>query len=254
MGIKTGISYVHGTWNCWQGCQKVSEGCRNCYMYREKLRYGQYPAEVVRSRDRTFFAPRWWKLHDGARIMVCSWSDFFHIDADKWRPEAWKIIKELPQYNFLIPTKRPEHIVASLPADWGSGYPNVWLGVSVENQETFKERVPILMDAPAKLRWLSVEPMLGPLSIWDAGAYAGTYIDWVVIGGESGPHCRPMENEWALNVVEECKIAMIPAYAKQLGGWPNTRHRLEELPAGLRVREYPSSKDWPVSLTKGSPD
>jgi protein gp37 len=258
MGSKTGISWTDATWNPWQGCTKVSAGCQNCYMYREKEQYGQDPFKVVRSSPATFNAPLKWartgKLPEGSRIFVCSWSDFFHKDADPWRAEAWEIIRQLPQYSFLIPTKRIEHVI---PADL-DGLKNIWLGASVENQETADKRIPILLSMPAqiKVRWLSVEPMLEKMELGyylcgcpevDHIDYSGypewcqtTYpIDWCVVGGESGSGCRPMEIEWARDLLRQCQQAHTPYFLKQLGGWPNTRHELSDFPEDLRIREFP---------------
>jgi protein gp37 len=274
MGSKTGISWTDATWNPWQGCTKVSDGCKNCYMYREKTRYGQDPFKVVRSAPATFNAPLKWartgKLPEGSRIFVCSWSDFFHKDADAWRDEAWEIMTQLPYYKFLIPTKRPERILPNLPNFWfaprdvGGGYlGNIWLGVSVENQKTADERIPILMKVPAAVHWLSLEPLLGPVDLrhihgdhvmfdilggsrFDFGddgfgvaAPMMFRIDWTVVGGESGPNFRSMELGWAKDIVMDCKHKSIPVFVKQLGGWPDTRHELEDFPEDLRVREFP---------------
>lgn len=237
MGSKTGISWTNATWNPWQGCMKVSEGCKNCYMYREKKQYGQDPMTVVRSKPNTFNAPLRWarngELPDGARIFVCSWSDFFHKDADEWRAEACEIIRSLPQYNFLIPTKRIERVSDI----YWPRLSNIWLGVSVENQETANQRIPLLRDAPATIKWISAEPLLG--SIFFGIMNLQEAIDWVVVGGESGPGCRPMETEWARQIIHDCREAGVAVFIKQLGGWPDTRHELSGFPEDLRIREFP---------------
>src|SRR3990167_11527130 len=110
MSDKTHINWTEATWNPWHGCIKVSPGCKNCYMYREKNRYGQDPAVVVRSKPATFNAPLKWK--EPARVFTCSWSDFFIKQADPWRDEAWDIIYQTPHLTYLILTKRPERIEA----------------------------------------------------------------------------------------------------------------------------------------------
>lgn len=247
MGSKTGISWTDATWNPWQGCTKVSDGCKNCYMYREKERYGQDPFTVVRSKLATFNAPLNWgrsgKVPYGSRIFVCSWSDFFHEDADLWRDEAWEIMENSPQYNFLIPTKRIERVSKVCPSDWlqGDALENVWLGISVENQETYNKRLPMLLKIHASVKWLSVEPMLGPINFSepDCQTYAQDRINWVVFGGESGPNCRTMDIDWLRNGVNQCKAANVPVFVKQLGGWPNTYHELSDFPEDLRIREFP---------------
>jgi protein gp37 len=241
MGSKTGISWTDATWNPWQGCTKVSDGCKNCYMYREKERYGQDPFKVVRSKPATFNAPHNWernlKVPEGSKVFVCSWSDFFHPAADAWRGEAWQIIQDSPNFDFLIPTKRPERIAKCLPVNWHDGYHNVWLGVSAEDQETFNVRTALLDEIPAAVKWVSAEPLLGKISMSHYFLRKG--LDWVVIGGESGPNCRPMNIEWAQTITHDCKFMGIKVFVKQLGGWPNTRHELADFPEDLQVREFP---------------
>jgi protein gp37 len=145
MGETTGIAWADRTWNPWHGCLKVSPGCKLCYMYREKKQYGQNPMLVQRSKTK-FNEPLKW---NSGRVFTCSWSDFFIEEADAWRPEAWEIIRKTPQLTYQILTKRPERIAAHLPADWGDGYSNVWLGVSVESQKYANERIPLLLKTPA---------------------------------------------------------------------------------------------------------
>lgn len=247
MGKTTGISWTDATWNPWQGCTKVSQGCKNCYMFRDKKRYGQDPNTVVRSKPATFNAPLKWDLPERSRIFVCSWSDFFHEDADAWRDEAYQIIYKLPQYDFLIPTKRIERFEKCLPyftdPDPIKFPDNVWLGVSVENQKMADKRIPILAKIPASVRWISAEPLLEPINILgnllDGWHKACPKINWVVVGGESGSGCRTMNTEWARYLVNDCKAAGTPVFVKQLGGWPDTRSKLEDLPEDLRIREFP---------------
>src|ERR1700761_9152752 len=117
MGETTGIQWTNKSWNPWQGCRKVSAGCKFCYMFREKEKYGQNGSRIVRSKT-TFTAPLKWK--DPSLVFTCSWSDFFIEEADEWRQEAWDIIKATPHLTYQILTKRPERIGMCLPADWGN--------------------------------------------------------------------------------------------------------------------------------------
>ncbi len=157
MGITRGISWTDATWNPWRGCKKVSAGCKNCYMFRDAERYGKDPNQIVRSRT-TFEDPLKWPT--GRKVFVCSWSDFCLREADPWRADAWEVMRRSPQHTFQICTKRPERLPACLPHDWGDGWPNVWLGVTAENQEMAVKRIPVLAQIPARVRWVSVEPML----------------------------------------------------------------------------------------------
>lgn len=238
MGEKTGIEYCDGTWNPWQGCHKVSEGCRNCYMYREKSRFGQDPYVVVRSKDATFNAPLKWK---NQRVFVCSWSDFFVKEADAWRDEAWEVMRRAETNTFLLLTKRPERIRKCLPRDWMNienwkdlGWENVWMGISVEDQVQADIRVPQLREVIARHRWISAEPLLEKIII----PYIGS-VYWVVVGGESGPDCRPFDVEWARVLLAQARSYRIPFFMKQLGGWPDKRDKLSDFPEDLRVREWP---------------
>jgi protein gp37 len=278
MGDSTKIEWTEATWNPWHGCHKVSAGCKNCYMFREKKAYGQDPNAVVRSKT-TFNAPlKWVKAGKAPRYcFTCSWSDFFIEEADSWRSEAWEIIRATPQITYQILTKRPERIAAGLPGDWGEGYPNVWLGVSCENQEAADKRIPLLLCTPAAIRFISAEPLLGPINLHEIelpseynisinvpgwvsaleknheGRYysAPASLDWVIVGGESGPGARPFSIDWANAIVEQCRAANVPVFVKQLGahviqGGERRIKRdkkggdMHEWPHEIRVREMPA--------------
>lgn len=213
MSETTGIGWTEATWNPWHGCTKVSPGCAHCYMYREKKRYGQDPAQVVRSKT-TFASPLQWK--EPRRIFTCSWSDFFHEAADPWRAEAWDIIQRTPQHTYQILTKRPERIREHLPSDWGAGWPNVWLGVSIENQR-WMTRLEELAAIPAARRFVSAEPLLGALAFDEVFTprQLGDLLHWVIVGGESGKDRRTMDVEWLRSIVDQCDEAGIAAYVKQ---------------------------------------
>lgn len=256
MGESTAIEWTDATWNPWRGCDKVSPGCAHCYMFRDQRRYGKDPETVVRAADPTFTAPFSVKWRGKAlqiemdeerrmRVFTCSWSDFFHPAADGlWRTQAWALIRQLPQYDFQILTKRPERIAGHLPDDWGDGYPNVWLGVSIENRR-FVHRADLLREVPAAVRFISAEPLLGPLlceltgrepfdGCDDCGAAGPEYelagrlycercserhsldltrIDWLIVGGESGPGHRPMHPQWVRDLRDACDPG---------GGWEPT--------------------------------
>jgi protein gp37 len=215
MAENTAIAWTDHTWNPWQGCHKVSPACDNCYMYREKKRYGQDPAKIIRSSNRTFTMPYRLDPHAPAKIFVCSWSDFFLPEADEWRGQAWEIIRSSPPgLVYQILTKRPENIMARLPLNWGKGWPNVWLGVTAENRPTWDERVSLLQPIPAAIHFVSYEPALGPLGDIDL-----TGIDWIICGGESGPKARPMHPDWARSIRDQCQEAGVPFFFKQWGEW-----------------------------------
>lgn len=226
MGEKTGIAWTERTWNPWTGCTKVSPGCAHCYMYRDKTRYGQNPEVVQRSKT-SFTAPLRWK--EPALVFTCSWSDWFHESADAWRAEAWDIIRRTPHLTFQILTKRPERVAGHLPSDWGNGYPNVWLGVSIENQR-FALRASQLAKIPAVVRFISAEPLLGSVSLSEPlsppfpeceEVRLIEAFDWVICGGESGINARPMDLDWARSLRDQCAHYGVAFFLKQLGGHPD---------------------------------
>lgn len=171
MGEQSKIEWTDATWNPWQGCTKVSPACDHCYMFRDLGRYGKDPTVVFRSKPPTFNLPIRSRrggehiLEAGKKVFTCSWSDWFHKAADAWRPEAWEIVRQRSDLTFQIVTKRVERIVDHLPADWGNGYPNVWLIATVENQEFADKRLPILLEIPSAVHGASIEPMLGPIDL-----------------------------------------------------------------------------------------
>ena len=237
MGRRTDIGWCEATWNPWQGCHKVSLGCKRCYMFEQKRKFGQDPTLVKRSAPPTFRAPLGWP--DPLHIFACSWSDWFIEDADEWRPEAWEIIRATARHQYLLLTKRPENIASRLPSDWGQGWPNVWLGISAEDQRRADERIPPLLATSAALRFLSLEPLLSPIDLLGGGfGQSVTGIGLVIVGGESGPNARPMEIDWLARIVKQCRDAGIPAFVKQASGlWPG---RQGEIPDELwAIQEIP---------------
>lgn len=226
MGERTGIEWADATWNAWQGCTKVSPGCAHCYAeWHIEHRFKRRFETVRRSAPATFNLPLMLARNTVApvsgppfKIFVCSLSDFFHPAADEWRREAWLIIKQTPQFVYQILTKRPERIEACLPTDWGpKGWPNVWLGTSVESQE-YVHRAFTLGKIQAAQRFLSCEPLLGPLDLGPVFRFKFDPITWVIVGGESGPHARKMDPDWVRSIRDQCDYYGIPLFFKQWGG------------------------------------
>jgi len=236
MAENSAIEWTQHTWNPWQGCHKVSAGCDNCYMYRDKKRYGQDPTTVIRSSKGTFNMPL--KLKEPANIFVCSWSDFFIEDADEWRSEAWEIIKKTPHLTYQLLTKRPQNIAGRLPADWGNGYPHVWLGVTAENQEQYDKRRQILHQIPALLKFISVEPMLGLINLDLVGGPGDP--DMVICGTESGPDRRKTDIDWIRNLRDQCVVSGTPFFLKQM----EVNGKLVKMPEldGVVWRQYPEER------------
>jgi protein gp37 len=214
MSAKTNISWTSRTQNFWMGCTKISTGCARCYMYADMKRYGRDPTKVTRTSVQTWNQILKWQKDAAAKgvnemVFTCSWSDFFIEDADAWRPEAWELIKKCPNLIFQILTKRPELIKKRLPPDWGDGYPNVALGVSVENKR-YLWRMNKLRKIPAALRFISAEPLLGPLTGLNLDGFG-----WIIVGAETGPKHRPMKAIWAIRILQACREKNIPFFYKQ---------------------------------------
>lgn len=258
MAEKSTIQWTDATWNIARGCTKVDEDCKYCYMYRESLDSTRYnPLEVKRTKT-VFTLPL--KLKVPSKIFTSSLTDFFHEDCDSFRDEAWDIIRKCPQHTFQILTKRPERITAHLPADWGEGWKNVWLGTSVGSQESIHRMVE-LSKVTSRTIFLSLEPLHGEIELSKAMLYVDVIkesfhvlpaFDWVIVGGESGNEngkykYRPCKIEWIEKIVSECKKNTIPVFVKQLGTHLSKqmglkdRHGgdIEEFPKHLQIREFP---------------
>lgn len=204
MGEKTDIGWTEKTWNPWHGCHKISPGCKNCYMFREKRQYGQDPNVVVRSKT-TFRAPLKWT--EPADVFTCSWSDWLIEEADPWRDEAYDIIRATPHLTYQLLTKRIDRglvVPARLPR-----LPNVAVGVSVESRP-YLSRIDMLRDVDAPLRFVSLEPLLEDLGDFDLAG-----IGWGIVGGESGINRRPNEVVWIERVVLVFEEQGVPLFVKQ---------------------------------------
>lgn len=230
MGQTSAIEWTNATWNPWMGCTKVSPGCARCYMFREQRQYGNDP-EVVRKSKTKFRDPLKWT--EPRLIFTCSWSDWFHETADAWRDEAWEIIRQTPQHTYQILTKRSGRMHRHLPwAAFDDPWPNVWLGVSIETQnQSFRARQ--LRAVPATVRFISAEPLLGPLALDLTG------IHWLIAGGESGPGWRPMEMDWVRSLRAQCREQGTAFFMKQDSG-PRSGMR-GRVPDDLWLKEMPNA-------------
>jgi protein gp37 len=183
-------------------------------MFREMKRWNMDPTWIRRSKGKTFNGPLKWEPDF---VFTCSWSDFFLQEADRWRDEAWEVIRQTPFHIYQVLTKRPENILDRLPEDWGDGWEHVWLGVSVETEQ-WLHRIDTLAQVPARLRFVSYEPALGEVSFEKYLADRLEPIQWIVSGGESGAHCRKAQLDWFRKVRDECLAYNVPFFHKQHGG------------------------------------
>ena len=211
MGKKSGIEWTDSSWSPWRGCTKVSAGCAHCYAERRAKRVGEDFNTIVRSKT-TFEDPLKWK--DPRRIFVGHLSDFAHETVPlSWIDEVWEIIHRADHHTYMILTKRPHELKMILPDNWGDGWPQVWLGVTVENDDAMW-RLVTLEEIPAVVRFVRAEPLLGQVDFY---SFSPT-LDWVIVGGESGPSFRIMKEEWATDIRDQCIAAGIPFFFKQWSG------------------------------------
>ena len=262
MGDKTEISWTTHTHNPWWGCVRVSPACRHCYADDQAKRYGHQvwrkngPRRML--SDANWAKPLKWnrdaeRAGVPAKVFCASMADVFedHPDVAEPRKRLWDLIENTPWLQWQLLTKRPENVTGMVP--WGNDWPSwVWLGTSVENQRFADQRIPILASIPAKVRFLSCEPLLGAV---DLGGHKAS-INWLIIGGESGGlKVRETELEWAESLVRQARDAGIAPFVKQLGSaWArdmvvNGRSLyargdrkasdMQWWPRELRVREFP---------------
>lgn len=259
MGDKSGIEWTDATWNPVTGCTKVSPGCDHCYAERVTERFQGKGAfdKVVLHEDRIGLPLRWRKPR---KVFVNSMSDLFHDDVpDGFIAKVFAVMATAYNHTFQVLTKRHGRMRSLLNSaefvdlfdreycaipDWANSWPdgeyapghfhlahgpleNVWLGVSVENQQWADIRIPALLDTPAAVRFLSCEPLLGPVDLArsiNVNPFAAYHfqpggIDWVIVGGESGPGARPMHPDWVRSLRAQCNASGVPFLFKQWGEW-----------------------------------
>lgn len=232
MGQNSKIEWTHHTFNPWWGCEKVSPACKHCYAqsWAQRLALNLWGGD---NTPRRFFSDSHWQdplkwnreaaaAGERRRVFCASMSDVFEDrrDLDAPRARLWKLIEATPWLDWLLLSKRAETISRLVP--WGLNWPaNVWIGTTVENQEYASLRVPILTEIPAAVRFVSCEPLLGPLDLrpWLATDARPLGINWVIAGGESGPRSRPMNPLWAEDLRDQCIDHNVPFHFKQWGHW-----------------------------------
>lgn len=248
--MSTKIEYVEETWNPVTGCTPVSPGCARCYAQRFAIRfrgrfgYPKHDPFHVTLRPERLQQPAHWKKP--RMVFVCSMGDLFHHLVPTsyiWRVWLWMRTEE--HHTYLVLTKRPERMFEFVknhaPGRWNGPLPNVWLGVTAENQCRAEQRIPILLETPAALRFVSVEPMLGAVDLSKyllaqrlEGHMACHGVHWVVCGGETGPGARLMNAHWARKLRDDCGRFGIPFFFKKMGS-------RKPIPEDLLIREYPAS-------------
>lgn len=289
MSSNSKIEWTHHTFNPVRGCTKISPGCANCYAETTSKRnpkvLGQWGPNAPRAlaAESAWGEPYHWNqaalaAGEHHRVFCASLADWLE---DRWPLESLarllQTIHDTPELDWLLLTKRPESWASRIDtvmlsaeelgieartalslAKWLDGYPpqNVWIGTSIENQEWAYRRVPDLLKIPARVRFLSVEPMLEAINIEWAFRWTDTIkipaVDWVICGGESGKKARPFDLAFAWNLLDQCRTAQVPFFMKQLGSnaWAagmrlDIKHPKggdpEEWPADLQIREFPTT-------------
>lgn len=209
------------TWNPFHGCHKLSEGCRNCYMYRRDAEYGRdstvvkktsaYNLPIRRNRQGHY------KIPAGQLVYTCFTSDFFIEEADAWRGELWQMMRSRQDLDFFIVTKRPDRFYVSLPRDWGPGYENVHICCTCESQYTADLRLPLFLTLPIRHKSITHEPMLQKINIRRYLREYGAEIECVSCGGESGPDARVCDYAWVMDTMLQCVEHNVSFFFHQTG-------------------------------------
>lgn len=210
------------SWNPWHGCKKLSPGCMNCYVYRTDARHERDASVIQKTADydlpirllRGGKRKGEYKIASGSTVYTCFTSDFLLAEADAWRPEAWRMMRQRQDLRFLFITKRIDRLYSALPADWGAGYDNVAIGCTCENQAMADHRLPIFLNAPIKHRFIICEPLLEAI---DLSAFDIALAEKLIAGGESGQNARNCNYAWVLALRQQCIAAGIGFWFKQTG-------------------------------------
>jgi protein gp37 len=289
MAENTAIEWCDHTFNPWLGCTKISPGCDHCYAEAKmdkRLHRVHWGPGQPRVRTKTWRDPvRWNGAHEAfyaahgrrQRVFCASLADVFDNEVPReWRADLFSLVRSSPNLDWLLLTKRignAKAMIEQAMRDQGddtenAGWPwaNVWIGATVVNQAEADRDIPKLLEVPARVRFLSIEPMLGQIDLtrvqwpgkhkvdvlrggaWDVPSWHGGFtnhsdmgrVHWVIAGGESGPNARPAHPDWFRSLRDQCAAAGVPFFMKQMGGARDKRGALADLPEDLRVREFPT--------------
>lgn len=250
------IEWTHHTFNPWWGCERVSPACKNCYAEAWSRRLGldlwAKGAPRRNMSDGYWRQPISWDKAAAAtgtraRVFCASMADVFENrrDLDLLRGRLWELIASTAHLDWLLLTKRPQHVAKLAP--WSTRWPNnVWLGTTAENQKWAAKRLPELCKHAAAVRFISCEPLLGPIDLmpWLVAPKDGQRIDWVIVGGESGHRARPTNPAWIRALRDQCEAHAVPFLFKQWGNWRPTDGGIN----GHRVRSMSESHGVPIQM------
>ncbi len=266
MAENSGIAWTNHTFNPWRGCTKVSSGCRNCYAEKLAKRnpdvLGIWGDEGTRVASKAWKDPVKWNKRAGEtgvreKVFVGSMCDVMEDreELSKLRWDLWILIEKTPNLDWLLLSKRPENYRTLLPPSWMRGRipRNVWIGATVEHDKVSTMRIEYLARIPAAVRFLSVEPLVGPVNLglmgtvpktWGLGyTIVGSVINWVIVGAESGPGRRMMDRDWARSIRDECVDAGVPFFYKQEIGEDGKKIETPKLD-GKRWIQTPSDPEF----------
>lgn len=248
MAVKTDIEWCDHTYNPWWGCEKISPECARCYAaaFAKRLGLDIWGA----GSPRRFFGDAHWreplkwnrdaeKAGTRRTVFCASMADVFEDrrDLDVHRARLWSLIEATPYLEWLLLTKRPEHMTTFTPRTWAGGWPsNVWAGTTIGHRDSM-HRLAQLRGVPARVRFVSAEPLLTPLDFGEAGGLSG--IDWLIVGGESGRGFKTCDPAWFDPLIVQCRAAAVAVFVKQDAGlYPGRQGRLPD--AVWRMKEWPA--------------
>jgi protein gp37 len=242
MSSRSSIEWTHATWNPVTGCSPISAGCANCYARRFALRLQAAGMPKYRNgfkvttHEDELLTPQGWKKN--RMVFLCSMGDLFHEKVpDEFVHRVFEVMRSCKQHVFQVLTKRSHRLRQLAPTlPWPD---NVWMGVTVEDSNRVK-RIVDLVSTPAKVKFLSVEPLLG-----DIPSLPLDGIDWVIVGGESGPGARPVKKEWVLSIRDQCRKSRVAFYFKQWGG--TRKHANGRTLDGRIYDAMPAAADHPAA-------
>lgn len=278
MAETTGIEWTDSTFNPWWGCTKISPACDHCYAADlDKRTGGNHWGNVPRRRtsEKNWNEPRRWQKAAPAffaehgrkrRVFCASMADVFDNQVDAaWRADLWALIRDCPDLDWLLLTKRPQNIQKMLPAFWDDIRASVWLGTTIEDQERADQNLPHLLKHNSAVRFVSCEPMVGPINLRWAMDHAleraegylrrGHFapgletigrLDWVIVGGESGPHARVADPNWFRSLREQCAYAGTPFLFKQWGNWDENMQHVRDKKVAGRLLDGVAHNGYPV--------
>jgi protein gp37 len=278
MAENSKIEWTDATFNCWLGCTKISPACDHCYAESWAKRAGNpelWQGERRRTTEANWRKPLKWNRDADKffaehgrrqRVFCASLADVFdNAVPPQWRTDLFRLIHDTPELDWLLLTKRIGNVPTMLGVLGDDAMPpNLWLGATVVNQEECDRDIQKLLAAPAAVRFLSMEPLLGPVNFrWTSYAHEAsgeTYreyferngsvseyealrkLDWVIVGGESGPHARRMDIEWVESIANQCREAGVPFFMKQgsQANWTEFKN-FDEFHESIKIREFPIS-------------